>query len=553
MASINKVDNVAKASIARINDVPVANIEAVNNTDWTGLPAPLVMEVDSALLSPSLTMTLGLYSGGSYDFDVDWGDGSAVQTITVWNDPNTTHTFSASQKYTVTLQPNTPTGLTGYDWHILGGTRNAYTSIISFGDVYIDMSKQLFYQCQNINWNTATAGTPNFIRKDSGYRLFRDTDSLTADLTSWGTPSSPVTGSLNQLYYLSKPATSPNLNFYYDSTGASGFPGPPTISLTFSSSNYNAPLDNWDVSAVTEMNECFSNAQLFNQDIGMWNVSSCTNFQNMFSGAVVFNQNLANWNTSSATKTDGMFRNALQFNGALTNWTLPNVTNVQSMFQSCANFNQPVDQLGITSACTNMQFMFYVAGVFNQSMPSWDVSGVTSFYRCFRNCSSFRGGGLSNWVTSSATSFRGMFRFCSNFNEDLSSWDVSSGTNFSYMFQSCLQLNTDLRLWDVRNGTTFQEMFSSCSNLAFDLSGWQIYNATTMQNFVAVNYTNNFTDQQCEDAFVAWSNDVLTATNVNATNIWGNRTYPIGGAMQTATTKLTGATYSWTVTGLTFV
>lgn len=546
---IVSVNSKLSADVKGVDGVPNTAIKSINAAIFPTPILPLVMEIDSSLLSPSLTMTLGLYSGGSYDFDVDWGDGSAVQTITAYNDPNITHTFSASQKYTVTLQPNTPTGLYGYDWRNPSGTRPAYTSIISFGDVYIDLGKQLWYQCQNINWNTATAGVPNFISKQATNRLFRDADSFTGDLSSWGTVSSPIVGTMAELFRLARPGTSPNFNWVFDSTGA----GTASVALAFENSNYNAPLDNWDVSAVTAMNECFSNTPQFNQDIGMWNVSSCTNFQNMFSGAVVFNQNLANWNTSSATQTDGMFRNALQFNGTLTNWTLPNVTNVQSMFQSCNNFNQPVDQLGITSACTNMQFMFYVAGVFNQSMPSWDVSGVTSFYRCFRNCSQFRGGGLSNWVPSSATSFREMFRFCSNFNEDLSSWDVSSGTNFSYMFQSCLQLNTDLRLWDVRNGTTFQDMFSSCANLAFDLSGWQIYSATNMLYFVGGNFTNNFTDQQCEDAFVAWSNDPLTATNVNATFIWGNRTYPIGGAMQTATNKLTGATYSWTVTGLTFV
>lgn len=546
---IVSVNSKLSADVKGVDGVANTDIKSINDATFPTPISPLIMEVDSTNLTAQ-TMTLGLVISGSYDFDVDWGDGSPVTTITAWNTADKTHVYSASQKYTVTLQPNTPTGLTGYDWSYDSGTRAAYTSIISFGDVYIDTSGQLFYPVQNINWNTATAGTPNFINKSSGYRLFRDADSLTADLSSWGTPSSPITGNLQQLFYGSQPATSPNLNFYYDSTGAGS---PKRMRLCFTSSTYNAPLDNWNVSAITDMSECFSNAQQFNQDIGMWDVSSCTTFQNMFSGAVVFNQGLANWNTSSATHADGMFRNALQFNGTLTNWTLPNATTTSAMFQNCNNFNQPVDQLGITSACTNLQFMFYNAGVFNQSIPSWDVSSVTTFYRCFRGATQFRGGGLSNWVTSSTTRFQGMFRYCSNFIENLSSWDVSSGTNFSYMFQNCTLLNTDLRLWDVSNGQTFSGMFQGCSNMAFDLSGWQIHSATSMTYFVSYTATNNFTDQQCEDAFVAWSNDALTATNVNATNIWGSRTYPIGGLMHTATTRLTGATYSWTVTNLTFV
>ena len=552
MASIDKIDNVAKASIARINDVPVANIEAVNNTDWTGLPAPLVMEVDSALLSPSLTMTLGLYNGGLYNFDVDWGDGSAVQTITVWNDPNATHTFSASQKYTVTLQPNTPTGLYGYDWRNPSGTRPAYTSIISFGDVYIDLRKALWYQCQNINWNTATAGVPNFISKQSTNRLFRDTDSFTADLSSWGTASSPIVGTMHELNrYSTTPAgTSPNFNWVFDSTGA----GTASVGFAFANgSTYNAPLDNWDVSTVTNFGSVFTGNSRFNQDISMWDTSSATEMGSMFNGCVLFNQNLPNWNTSNVTNVISLFQNAYIFNGTLTNWNLPLATSLASIFQTARVFNQPIDQFGITSACKSLRQAFYNANDFNQSLASWDVSGVTDMYRAFRNAYDFRGSGLNNWNPSGCFVFADAFRDCQTMNVDLSSWNVSSATNFSRMFLSAFVLNTDLRLWDVRNVTLFQSMFQNAYQMAFDLSGWQLHSAVSMSTFVGGNFTNNFTDQQCEDAFVAWSNDPLTATNVNATNIWGGRTYPIGGAMQTATTKLTGATYSWTVTGLNFV
>ena len=552
MASIDKVDNVAKASIARINDVPVANIEAVNNTDWSGLPAPLVMEIDSSLLSTSLTMTLGLYSAGSYNFDVDWGDGSAVQTITTYNDPNATHVFPASQKYTVTLQPNTPTGLTGYDWRNPSGTRPAYTSIISFGDVYIDLRRQLWYQCQNINWNTATAGVPNFISKQAINRLFRDADSFTGDLSSWGTASSPIVGTMSELnrYSVTPTGTTPNFNWVFDSTGL----GTASLANAFTNGcKYNAPLDNWDVSTVTNFGNCFSQNNVFNQDISMWDTSSATNMSYMFNACSAFTQNLPNWNVSSVTNVIGLFQNASNFNGTLTNWNLPLATSLQATFNTARRFNQPIDQFGITSACTSLHTAFYRADDFNQSLASWDVSGVTSMYRTFRNAGNFQGTGLNNWNTSSCTNFTDTFRNSQSLSVNLSLWDVSSGTSFSNTFNTASVLNTDLRLWDVRLGTNFTGMFQNAYQMAFDLSGWQIHSATTMVNFVGGNFTNNFTDQQCEDAFVAWSNDPLTATNVNATNIWGGRTYPIGGAMQTATTKLTGATYSWTVTGLNFV
>lgn len=546
MAEINKVDNVAKASIAEINGVPVANIEAVNNTPWTALPQPLVMEIDSALLTAN-AMTLSLPSTGSYDFDVDWGDGTAIKTVTAYNDANASHTYATAQKYTISLQPNTPTGITEYRWSLNTVIRLAYTQIISFGSVYVDIA-ELFYSCRNINWNTATAGIPNFLSTDDCIRAFRDCDSLTADLSSWGTFS----GNVSQIFFLAKAGSSPNLNFTYDSNGA----GAPNLSLAFASSDYNSPLSNWDVSNVQNLGDAFSNAQLFNQDLGMWDVSSSTTAQNMFSGARAFNQNLPNWNTALMTRTDAMFRDCVAFNGTLTNWTLPNVTTMQAMFQGCTVFNQPVNQFGITATTTNLVFTFYNARAFDQNVNLWDVSGVTTFYRTFRGATAFRGGQISGWNVSNGTVFRGMFRSCLNFNENVSSWNVSSGTNFSYMFYDCPLVNTDLRLWDVRNGLTFDRMFMNSPNMIFDLSGWQLYSATNLDYFANNNASGGgggFTDQQCEDAFVAWSNDIATATNVSALFVWGSRTYPIGGAMQTATNKLTSATYSWTITGLTFV
>jgi surface protein len=51
-------------------------------------------------------------------------------------------------------------------------------------------------------------------------------------------------------------------------------------------SAFNQPLDNWDVSSVTDMRAMFYNASAFNQPLDSWNVSSVTNMSLMFSGAL---------------------------------------------------------------------------------------------------------------------------------------------------------------------------------------------------------------------------------------------------------------------------
>jgi hypothetical protein len=46
--------------------------------------------------------TLGLKSTGTYGFDVDWGDAS-TDTITVYNQPEVTHTYSVGAIYTIEI------------------------------------------------------------------------------------------------------------------------------------------------------------------------------------------------------------------------------------------------------------------------------------------------------------------------------------------------------------------------------------------------------------------------------------------------------------------
>ena len=71
---------------------------------------------------------------------------------------------------------------------------------------------------------------------------------------------------------------------------------------------FNQPLDNWNVSNVTNMQAMFGYVTLFNQPLNNWNVSKVTNMFAMFCGASSFNQPLYNWNVSNITEIDKMFK-----------------------------------------------------------------------------------------------------------------------------------------------------------------------------------------------------------------------------------------------------
>jgi hypothetical protein len=52
--------------------------------------------------SASNQIALPLISGGSYNFVVDWGDGSQ-DTITTWNQTEVTHTYATAGTYTISI------------------------------------------------------------------------------------------------------------------------------------------------------------------------------------------------------------------------------------------------------------------------------------------------------------------------------------------------------------------------------------------------------------------------------------------------------------------
>jgi prepilin-type N-terminal cleavage/methylation domain-containing protein len=122
--------------------------------------------------------------------------------------------------------------------------------------------------------------------------------------------------------------------------------------MFFGLTNFNQPMNDWDVSNVTTMASMFGGATSFNQPLGSWNVSNVENFSSMFSGATIFNQPVGNWNTSKATTMYAMFSAARAFNQPISNWD--------------------------TARVTTMEYMFNNASMFNQDLSSWNVSSVTS-------------------------------------------------------------------------------------------------------------------------------------------------------------------------------
>ena len=197
--------------------------------------------------------------------------------------------------------------------------------------------------------------------------------------------------------------------------------------MFFDNEVFNQPIDNWDVSNVTDMSNMFETA-IFNQPIGNWDVSSVTNMSYMFEHYSAFNQDIGNWDVSSVTNMSYMFSDHSAFNQPIGDWDVSNVTDMRYMFSYSA-FNQDIGDWDVSSV-TNMDFMFFFNSAFNQPIGDWDVSNVTSMGIMF-SISSFNQP-IGDWDVSNVTYMSNMFSENTSFNQDLSNWSVGNVTECSY-------------------------------------------------------------------------------------------------------------------------
>ncbi|SDH41309.1 Por secretion system C-terminal sorting domain-containing protein [Dyadobacter soli] len=193
-------------------------------------------------------------------------------------------------------------------------------------------------------------------------------------------------------------------------------------------------MNNWDVSAVTDMSYIFNDAAAFNQPIGNWDVSAVTTMQGMFQRAMAFNQPIGGWDVSAVTDMLGMFNVATAFNQPIGTWDVSAVTSMFVMFQNAAVFNQSIGNWDV-SAVTDMGAMFAGAFAFNQPLDAWNVSAVTNMGTMFNAAIAFNQP-IGTWNVSAVTSMVSMFHFATAFDQSLGKWSLNASVNMNFMLTS---------------------------------------------------------------------------------------------------------------------
>ena len=226
----------------------------------------------------STQVKLPLVSSGTYNFNVDWGDGND-DDINAWNQSEVTHTYASSGTYTITITGQ----IEGFRF-INAGDKNKILSINNWGTEFrFGGSSNAFYGCENLAIPATDA--PILSGETSFYQMFRGATNFNSNIAHWDISSIS------------------NMSHMF-----------------FSASSFNQDISSWDVSLVTNMRNMFYIASSFNQDISSWDTGSVTTMNRMFYEADSFNRDIGSWDTSSVTDMERMFRNADIFNQDLSSW-----------------------------------------------------------------------------------------------------------------------------------------------------------------------------------------------------------------------------------------
>ncbi len=352
-------------------------------------------------------MADGAQSVYTWEFLVDWGDGSDVEVLqsadyNYQQSVYPTHTYEIDGSYVVRLFTSNPNGL--LPWSFVHASIN-YPRSLSLGT----RSTSAEHLIDVLRFGGATLG----------YGFFYGAKNL-VDFTD---TKAPVLG-------------------------------PTTADMFHNASLFNGDISHWDTSKVTSMRRMFNFAYEFDQDIGSWSVGNVTHMGSMFEGAKSFNQNLSEWDISNVEYMEKMFRQAFLFNngGQPLAWgeKTAKVRDMNNMFMWTNSFNQPIGDWNV-SKVENMAEMFRQSALFNQDISGWNVGAVTSMKMMFYNAPKFNNNGKPLfWGSNTAKveSMESTFYGAAAFNQNISDWDLSSVTTMAKMFSFASSFNQDMSTWD---------------------------------------------------------------------------------------------------------
>jgi surface protein len=597
--TIGKLTNYNSLTTGNISQVQVYNraltsSEVLQNYNAMKDRFAFIFTVDTTKVgtTSSTQFKLPLVSSGSINFVVEWGDGT-TDTITTFNQAQTTHTYSSGGTYEIKIRGL----LKGWQFNN-GGDKFKMGVIKNWGCLDISVGSG-FYGCGNMtcvasdapvitttsllnyfrtctnfngaigNWDVSNVTSLNFMFylassfasplnnwnvskvQDFG-GLFVGT-AYNSPLNNWDTSSATYMGEMFNISSFNQDISnwnvSKNTSMYYMFRGSSfnqdisnwDVSKVTNMHFAFAQSSFNKNIGGWNVSGVTDMSYMFFNNRVFNQNIGSWNTSAVTNMLSMFNQATVFNQNIGAWNTEKVTNMVSMFESATAFNQNIGSWNVSGVTNMSQMFFFATAFNQDIGEWNVSNV-TNMSLMFTSAIAFNQDIGEWNVSNVTNMVSMFQQATNFNAN-IGSWNVSNVTNMNLMFSEVTNFNQNIASWNVSNVTTMNFMFNAAAAFNQNIGSWNVSNVTTMFFMFNGATAFNQDIGSWNVSNVTNFGSFMEGKAAANYSAANLNSIYNGWGS---RAVQPNLSISFGSIKY--NSTAQSSKNILTGSPNNWTIT-----
>lgn len=284
-------------------------------------PFVTTWKTDNPGISDANQITIPTAEFLTYDFSIDWGDGTISENVT----ETITHTYESPGIYTVSISGFYPgVYLNNAGEAVISSDAQKLLTVEQWGDNPWSFMIAAFQGCENLD--VVATDVPDLRNVTSTTAMFRYCSSLLG----------------------------------------------------------NSSFSSWDMSAVQSTFVMFEKAIHFNQDISGWEMGNVSLMSGMFQGATSFNQPIGLWDTSNVTDLGGILADAESFNQPLNSWDVSQVTQFFGLFGGASSFNQPLDNWNVSNA-TTMINLFNGATAFDQDLSSWNVSGVESMIDMFKD------------------------------------------------------------------------------------------------------------------------------------------------------------------------
>ena len=415
--------------------------------------------------SASNQYSLPLMSTGTYNFYVNWGDGTIGDQITSWNQAEATHTYATSGTYIIqilatSLSGGAPGSLNHISWASQDGTtlsaandRLKVKNISKWGSAIIYLNEYVFTNCENLN--ITTASSPAFGSKVLRASAFENCNNLSGNLNGWGTIASPITGDASLFY--KNGGQNPSVNFVAELTGS-------LFTAFNNAASFNSSLSNWDTSSVTSISRMFDGATSFNQDISTWDTSLVTNMSGTFNGATAFNQDLSSWDVRNLTNASDMFTSsgisAANWDALLIGWAAQG-TGAGSL-QSNVTLSDINQYHGTVNSAATAAYNKLTAAPYNWTIV--DLGELTSVFEFDIDTTQTTAGSTNADQYRLPLISTGTYNFTVNWGDGnsntITTWNQANATHTyatSGLYSISITGTIDHVSWASQNGTSFSE------------------------------------------------------------------------------------------------